>query len=66
MKFKLIKEVAGNRNFRWGMPLKKYNVSTINQAQTSSLWDRGCEFVVEDKTKSKKVTKNESKSENEN
>jgi len=50
MAYKLTKNIANSKSFRWGVPVKKYVTLGITQKTLKSLWDKGCEFVAEDKT----------------
>ena len=61
MNYKLIKNIANAKSFRWGLPLRKYVTLGITQATLKKLHNKGCEFVVEVKEKPKKVKTNESK-----
>ena len=61
MNYKLIKNIAGSKSFRWGLPLRKYETNGILQSTLKKLYDKGCELVVEVKDKPKKVKTNESK-----
>tara|TARA_R110000787_G_scaffold204451_3_gene314960 strand:- start:701 stop:913 length:213 start_codon:yes stop_codon:yes gene_type:complete len=57
MIFKLTKNIENNKSFRWGIPIKKYNCKDISQKQLKILWDKGCEFVIEDNKVAKSKTK---------
>jgi len=63
MSYKLIKVIANSTSFRWGTPLRKYHSNTIDQKTLKALYNKGCEFVIED-NKPKKSKKNESKENN--
>tara|TARA_R100001163_G_scaffold63242_1_gene54851 strand:- start:667 stop:879 length:213 start_codon:yes stop_codon:yes gene_type:complete len=61
MAYKLIKNIAKSKSFRWGLPIVKYNTLDITQETLKKLYDKGCELVVETNEKPKKVKTNESK-----
>ena len=61
MAYKLIKDIAGSKSFRWGLPLRKYETRGITQQTLKMLYDKGCELVMEVNDKPKKVKTNESK-----
>tara|TARA_R110002167_G_scaffold98972_4_gene259928 strand:+ start:1245 stop:1478 length:234 start_codon:yes stop_codon:yes gene_type:complete len=71
MGYKLKKDVAGSKSFRYASPniyngkLTKYEVGIITQQQLKSLFDEGCPFVVSDTKKivKKKKSSDESKKE---
>ena len=61
MNYKLKKQIANAKSFRWGLPLRKYVTLGITQSTLKKLYDKGCEWVVEVNDKPKKVKTNESK-----
>tara|TARA_R110000765_G_scaffold148130_1_gene250607 strand:- start:416 stop:616 length:201 start_codon:yes stop_codon:yes gene_type:complete len=61
-KYKLHKDVAGSKSFRFGG--KKYETRTADQKLLKKLYNDGFEYVIETK-ESKKPAKNEQKENNE-
>jgi len=67
MGYKLKKDVAGGKSFRYTLngKLTKYVTSIITQKQLKTLFDDGCDFVVSDTKKTvKKKKDDETKTDN--
>jgi len=62
-KYKLKKEVANSKSFRFGGV--KYETRIVSQKQLKSLHDNECHFVVEEKAKAPKAPKPSKKKSNE-
>jgi len=62
-KYKLKKEVANSKSFRFGGV--KYETRIVSQKQLKSLHDNECHFVVEEKAKAPKPSKKKSNEEEE-